>query len=299
MRDHTPWLRLLGGVWFATGLVGLLWSITTLWPDLLTDSQLLGELQPVQAAFGRYTIEHWAQAMVGTAGLAMLLIGWGLIGRKTWVQTIVVPAHWSLVLYGLVGAIVVYLARDRTATGWVPRTSSLGAVALVNLLLAAYTNSKGAREALAWFSLRTSPALAMTCEFCGTPLDQETGRCPECAPTPEMTQQRATAAAPPARLIDVLDESEHWLNPGKVNLIGRGLRGNDVNLLNPTVSRHHAQIEYREGHYLLTALQDANGTFVNDVRTRRRVLRDGEEIRFGKARYRFQIVEPQRTDALW
>ena len=85
--------------------------------------------------------------------------------------------------------------------------------------------------------------------------------------------------------------SNFWLDPSQHTRIGRGLSGNDINLSNPTVSRQHAQIEYSEGEYAITALQDSNGTYINDSRIRQRALRDGDEVRFGRVRFRFMILD--------
>lgn len=96
---------------------------------------------------------------------------------------------------------------------------------------------------------------------------------------------------PRARLIDMDDDTEFQLEAGKKTLVGRGIVRNDINLNNPTVSRHHAQIEYHESRFVLTAMDDANGTFVNNALIRQRTLNDGDEIRFGRVRFRFLIDE--------
>jgi len=64
---------------------------------------------------------------------------------------------------------------------------------------------------------------------------------------------------------------------------------NDLNVNNPTISRRHAQIEYQEGHFVITALQDSNGTFVNEERVRQQTLNNGDKVRLGRARFQFVI----------
>ena len=110
---------------------------------------------------------------------------------------------------------------------------------------------------------------------------------------PKTAPQNGTSRPASARLIGVLDKVEFRIDPDKATMIGRGSTRNDVNLSNPTVSRHHAQIGYESGHYVLTALRDLNGTFVNDTLVRKRPLQDGDEIRFGRSRFRFSVMESE------
>jgi pSer/pThr/pTyr-binding forkhead associated (FHA) protein len=42
---------------------------------------------------------------------------------------------------------------------------------------------------------------------------------------------------------------------------------------------------------MLVALRDLNGTFINDSLIRERALQNGDEIRFGRARFRFELME--------
>jgi hypothetical protein len=62
--------------------------------------------------------------------------------------------------------------------------------------------------------------------------------------------------------------------------LGRGL-GNDVILEDTRVSRHHAQLRYRQRRFWLTDLGSTNGTFVNGERVSEAPLRDGDVISLG------------------
>ena len=92
-------------------------------------------------------------------------------------------------------------------------------------------------------------------------------------------------------LVGTSDGHEFYVTPDHPTTIGRGSTHNEVNLSNPTVSRRHAQIIFEKGRYVLKALEDRNGTFVNSARVRQQTLHDGDEIRFGRASYEFRIVE--------
>ena len=70
---------------------------------------------------------------------------------------------------------------------------------------------------------------------------------------------------------------------------------NDIVVVHPTVSRHHARIEQRDGRYVLTDFHSRNGTRVNgkavdDVE----LLVDGARMRFGHVRAWFFTNMPSK-----
>lgn len=68
--------------------------------------------------------------------------------------------------------------------------------------------------------------------------------------------------------------------------IGRD-RGCDVSLPLSNVSREHANISPSGEEFVLQDLDSTNGTFVNNVRVSRCVLRDHDIIRIGEALIKF------------
>ena len=63
----------------------------------------------------------------------------------------------------------------------------------------------------------------------------------------------------------------------------------DVAILDPLVSRQHALVELDSGGYLVTDLNSANGTFINDAPLTAPVrLRVGDLVKFGGTVFRFQ-----------
>jgi pSer/pThr/pTyr-binding forkhead associated (FHA) protein len=74
-------------------------------------------------------------------------------------------------------------------------------------------------------------------------------------------------------------------------LIGRD-DGADLRVDEPLVSRAHARIEPRGDGYVVLDLGSTNLTKVNGVVVTECVLRDGDEIRFGRALCRFELTPP-------
>jgi signal transduction histidine kinase len=62
---------------------------------------------------------------------------------------------------------------------------------------------------------------------------------------------------------------------------------NDVCLLDDKVSRRHARLEIRAGRWVLHDLESRNGTYVNEQRVGRQILRGGDVIRVGETTLKF------------
>jgi len=69
--------------------------------------------------------------------------------------------------------------------------------------------------------------------------------------------------------------------------IGRGL-GNFVQTTDDDASRVHAQFMPVPGGLQIKDMDSSNGTFVNEQKIAVYLLRDGDEIRIGKARFQFR-----------
>ena len=285
-KKELAWLKAIGGLWLIVGASGLLWGGVSLLRGAYgaRAAALLG------GVFGALLIFPWAQIATIGCAIFFLIAGWGLLGRHRWVQTVMVPAHLLLMVYTIVIWVAAFVGVGPSSPGWsrVPIVCSVSILA--NGGMALFMNSVGATEALSWLPLRTTPLIPLRCEYCGTPLDPRTNRCPECESVPEPASRQAHVP-PEATLVSLTDGSRYTIKPGQATVIGRGSARNDINLTNPTVSRHHAQVVYEQGQYVLTALRDLNGTFINDALVRKRALEDGDTIRFGRARFRLEIME--------
>jgi pSer/pThr/pTyr-binding forkhead associated (FHA) protein len=78
---------------------------------------------------------------------------------------------------------------------------------------------------------------------------------------------------------------------GDILTVGRDERA-DIRVDEPLVSRAHARLERRDGDYVVFDLGSTNLTRVNGEIVHERVLRDGDEVRFGRARCLFVAKEP-------
>ncbi len=100
------------------------------------------------------------------------------------------------------------------------------------------------------------------------------------------------AALPPARLVWTPsaggDPVSFELRPQPM-LVGRD-EGSDIRLDEPLVSRAHARIEARGDAYVVLDLGSTNLTRVNGAVITECVLRDGDEVRFGRAVCKFELA---------
>jgi pSer/pThr/pTyr-binding forkhead associated (FHA) protein len=73
--------------------------------------------------------------------------------------------------------------------------------------------------------------------------------------------------------------------------------GNDIILRDPKVSRHHAEIVFERGFFVLHDLASANGSYVNSKRVRVAPLTHGAKVRMGNSHGRFSEELPTEADA--
>ena len=76
--------------------------------------------------------------------------------------------------------------------------------------------------------------------------------------------------------------------------IGRGTT-NDIMIPVIKVSRQHAKIKEVEDGYLICDLESTNGTFVNGIKIKEKLLEDGDEILIEPARLYFKLEEEEKV----
>src|SRR5215203_7227932 len=62
-----------------------------------------------------------------------------------------------------------------------------------------------------------------------------------------------------------------------------------------SVSRRHSLIEKKETGFVITDLESLNGTFINDVPIRSRLLEHGDRVRIGDSQFLFLTHEGEAT----
>ncbi|HYV10909.1 MAG TPA: sigma 54-interacting transcriptional regulator [Pyrinomonadaceae bacterium] len=77
-------------------------------------------------------------------------------------------------------------------------------------------------------------------------------------------------------------------------IIGRET-GADLCIADASVSRRHSTIEKNETGFIITDLESLNGTFVNDVPIRARLLEHGDRVRIGDSQFLFLTHEGDAT----
>jgi FHA domain-containing protein len=83
-----------------------------------------------------------------------------------------------------------------------------------------------------------------------------------------------------------LDESEIFLSEN--TSIGRS-PSNDIVLKESKISRQHATINFRDGHYVIVDLKSSNGILVNGKKVEEAYLSDGDEISIGSFKFQFNL----------
>jgi pSer/pThr/pTyr-binding forkhead associated (FHA) protein len=99
----------------------------------------------------------------------------------------------------------------------------------------------------------------------------------------------------------VFEASGEMVGIGAAGLVvGRG-SGCSLHIPDATVSKQHARLAKEGDHHVLVDLSSTNGTFVNGIQVRSKVLADGDHIRFGMVSFRYRmcpsrVLEPIAPD---
>jgi len=92
-------------------------------------------------------------------------------------------------------------------------------------------------------------------------------------------------------------EKSYRLQTHRPFTVGRD-PGNDIILRDPKVSRHHAEIIFERGFFVVHDLSSANGTYINGRRVRVAPLTHSAKVRMGNTYGRFSEELPTESDGL-
>lgn len=99
----------------------------------------------------------------------------------------------------------------------------------------------------------------------------------------------------PFRLVSADGQLSFELRAGAPLVLGRAL-SSDLPVLDPTVSRRHAELDVHQGAVVLKDLGSSNGTFVNGARVSETALRAGDRVVFGKIQFELRELSPLLID---
>ncbi len=78
------------------------------------------------------------------------------------------------------------------------------------------------------------------------------------------------------------------LSPTSATSIGRA-KANDLQIDDVSVSSQHCRVRPEEGRFVLHDLKSTNGTYVNERRVSRQVLKEGDLIKVGESELQFKV----------
>jgi adenylate cyclase len=93
------------------------------------------------------------------------------------------------------------------------------------------------------------------------------------------------------QLAGIDNEYRFELRPGATLVVGRALTS-DCSIVDPTVSRRHAELTVEPNGVQVTDAGSSNGTFVNGVKVERYFVVPGETIAFGRVEFRLEELAP-------
>ena len=222
-------------------------------------------------------------------GTFCIYIGQGLVRLQNWARTIGAAFNLAmgatllvLSLVGLSGSLGHSLGESLLLS------PAMGATVAILMVVFGYQLTTRCAMTVFFGLFATPPSPEpVPCPTCRTTyLDLDRLRCPQC-------DAESQFGKPPrmAKLVHMETGDSYRVHLNKLTHIGRDNPAAEIQLEDPLVSREHALIEYAEGHFILHAEKDLNGTFVNDMERRvsESEIRNSDELKFGGSRLRFVV----------
>ncbi|MGE0354878.1 MAG: adenylate/guanylate cyclase domain-containing protein [Gemmatimonadales bacterium] len=91
---------------------------------------------------------------------------------------------------------------------------------------------------------------------------------------------------PTYRLVHINGDQTYVMPPDRVVVVGRAVTS-DLAVIDPTVSRRHAELSLDGDSVRVKDLESSNGTFINGTRVSEGTLRPNDTVTFGKVTFQF------------
>lgn len=109
---------------------------------------------------------------------------------------------------------------------------------------------------------------------------------------PDMATVRAASATVGAgRAVAMIQHAAGALEITALPCTIGALRDNAVQINDESVSRYHAVLDRKDGHFYITDRGSSNGTFVNRSKTQHAEIRSGDQLQFGTWEGIFRVLE--------
>jgi adenylate cyclase len=95
----------------------------------------------------------------------------------------------------------------------------------------------------------------------------------------------------PFKLVSADGMHSFDLRDGTCQVVGRAPTS-DIPVIDPTISRRHAEVDCRNGAVMVRDLGSSNGTFLNGARIETASVNAGDTVTFGKVGFRLQQLVP-------
>lgn len=100
--------------------------------------------------------------------------------------------------------------------------------------------------------------------------------------TETIKTQYGSSSVVPSIIIEIGGVASNYELKKLLTTIGR-LKENDIVIDDPTISGHHATLTKEGGSFYLQDKESTNGTFVNEIKISKSIIKNGDSIRMGKA----------------
>jgi adenylate cyclase len=101
---------------------------------------------------------------------------------------------------------------------------------------------------------------------------------------------------PEYRLVNIAGDQTYELPHDRTVVVGRAVTS-DLAVIDPTISRRHAELRITGEGVMVKDLESSNGTFINGARVAEQVLKPNDSVTFGKVVFQLKTQDAPRAQA--